>query len=180
MQHTLVPPQDRKRLRHEYHVRAWIVALFAISAAGVIGVAALFPSFMKGTFEERLQLEAVAALEKSKNEKGITAKEHELAADKQLLITLSDGLDKKMLSAELEQVFNDRGTVQLNNIGIARQSDGSVRILIQGIAPTREALLGYKSKLENQVMGTMVTLPISQLAKSTHIQFSMEVTRPKQ
>ncbi|MES2216694.1 MAG: hypothetical protein V4481_05380 [Patescibacteria group bacterium] len=179
MQHTLVPIHERKLIRKEYHIRVWIVALFAVSVAGVIGVAALFPGFMKASLEERTQLDAIASLEKNKSANGITAIEQELATDKILLAALGEGTDRRLTSAEIEAVITVKGTVKLTGITVSRASDGVVSIVVQGTAPTRESLLSFKTRVEAQIPGTAATLPISQLAKSSNIQFSMQIVRPK-
>lgn len=179
MQHTLVPPKARKLLRQEYHVRAWIVAFFAVSVAGTVGVASLFPAFMRGSLEERLELDTIATLEKQKNEKGLNKIEAELSSDKVLLAALLDGLERKTLSSEIEKVISEKGNIKITSISVNNAPEGKTQVILQGVAPTREALLSFKIRLENQVPGTETTLPISQLAKSTNIQFSLEIIRPK-
>jgi hypothetical protein len=178
MQHTLIPPQERRILRNEYHVRAWIILLFALSVSGTIGVASLFPAFLRGSLEERTQLEAIASLEKNKRESGVVNIEQELATDKLLLAVLAEGSDRMLLSAEIQDLIMLKGSVHITSISVGRLDKAGVRMVVQGVAPTRESLLGFKSKLEASP-GTSVTLPISQLAKSTNIQFSVEITRSK-
>jgi hypothetical protein len=180
MQHTLLPQHARKLLRREYHVRAWIVAFFAISVAGSVGVASLFPAFMRGYVEEHSALNTLSSLEKNKNARGIVKLEQELASDKILLTALAEGIDNKVLSKEIEAVISDKGTLKIASITINRISENdSTRIIVQGVSPTREALLAFKVRMESQIPGTTATLPISQLTKSTQIQFSMEIIRPK-
>ncbi len=179
MQHTLVPTHERKIIRKEYHIRVWIVAFFAVSVAGAIGVAALFPAFMKASLEERLQPDSIASLEKSKNANGITAIEQELGTDKILLSALGEGSDRRLISTEIETVIAVKGTVKFTSMSVGRADDGVARIVVQGVAPTRESLLSFKTRVESQIAGTVATLPISQLAKSSNIQFSMEIVRPK-
>jgi hypothetical protein len=179
MQHTLLPTPERVALRREYHVRVWIIALFAVSVAGTIGVAALFPAYIRGSLEERLQLGAIAALEKDKSASGIGNVEQELAADKILLAALAESSDRELLSTEISNLLALRGTVKLSAISANRKEDESVELTLQGIAPTRESLLSFKARIENLTPGTSVTLPISQLAKSTNIQFSMLIVKPK-
>ncbi len=155
------------------------MAFFAISVAGTVGVAALFPAFMRGSLEERLELDTIAALEKQKNEKGINKIETEISSDKVLLAALFDGLDSKNISAEIEQVISGKGNTKITSMSFSNMPDGTSHIILQGVAPTREALLSFKIRMETQVPGTETTLPISQLAKSANIQFSMEIIRPK-
>ena len=50
-------------------------------------------------------------------------------------------------------------------------------MVVQGIAPTREALVSYKNRLEGLTIGNKVELPISELAKSKDIRFSLRFTR---
>jgi hypothetical protein len=179
MQHTLISPIERRKLRREYHVRAWIIMLFSLSVAGVIGVGSLVPAFMRATIEEKTALDAIAVLEKNKKESGVVDLEQELVADKLLLATLTDGSDQMLLSSEIQDLIEIRGTVRLTSFVLERIDKNQTKIIIQGIAPTRETLLSFKNRIETTVPGTVTTLPISQLAKSTQIQFSMEIIRPK-
>lgn len=180
MQHTLVPFTERKKLRNEYHVRAWIVLLFALSVAGTIGVASLIPAFMRGSLEERTQLDAIASLEKNKQASGAVNVEQELIADKMLLSVLAEGSSRMPLSSEVHDLILAKGSVRITSFDVERLKEGTTRIVIQGVAPTRESLRQFEAKVEAGVPGTKTTLPISQLAKSTNIQFSMEIIRPKQ
>ncbi len=180
MQHTLLPTPERIIIRHEYHVRVWILALFAISVAGTIGVAALFPSYLRGSLEERLQLEAIANLQKSKDASGIANIEQELVTDKLLLAALTEGTDKVLLSTEISDILDKRGIVKVTSISISHPDKGGTDVTLLGVAPTRESLTRFKDRLETEnPPGTEVNLPISQLAKSTNIQFSMQIIKPK-
>jgi hypothetical protein len=179
MQHTLISPIERKKLRREYHVRAWIILLFTICVAGIVGVTSLIPSFMRAALEERTQLDAIAVLERNKKQSGVVDLEQELVADKLLLSALAQGSDQLFLSVEIQDLIALKGTVRLTSFALERGADGQTKVIILGVAPTRESLLTFKNRIETSVPGTVTTLPISQLAKSTQIQFSMEIIRPK-
>jgi len=179
MQHTLLPAHQHATLRHEYHLRVLITIFFALSLAGVVGVASLLPAYLRGSLEERLQLDSIASLEKDKGARGAASIEQELKTDKILLATLTDGADTRLLSAEIQDFVTLRGSVKITSFTVQRGEDDSISIVLQGVAPTREALLAFKNRIEEHGKGTTATLPISQLAKSTNIQFSIQIIEPK-
>ncbi len=176
MQHTLVPIEERNMLRHEYRIRLGIVACFALSLAGIVGVSSLFPAFFRSSLEEHSELDTIATLQKEKTKTGITQIENELAADNLLLAPLSSA-NIVPLSSEVQDITALRGNIKLISLTFVRLSGGNVGSVIQGIAPTRESLLAFKGRLEANTPGGIVDLPIAQLAKSKDIPFSIQVTQ---
>jgi hypothetical protein len=174
MRHTLIPTEERNKLLREYHVRAIIVLCLALSVAGVLGVSSLLPSFLRSEAEEQTRLDEIAFLEKQKDATGIAAVENELAADNLLLTALSTA-DEIHLSDKIQEIIRLRGGVKIHAMLLARVGTSTITAVVQGLAPTREILLAYKSHLENDTPGTIVELPLSQLAKSKDIPFSLQI-----
>lgn len=177
MRHTLLPYPDRKMLRREYRTRVLIVLCFMLSAAGVIGIGSLFPSFIRATTEERTQVDLIDTLKKGKETSGLTQIEKELAADNILLSALMQEPNSLRASEIIAPVVAARGPVRIGTIAIISTASSSVSIGIQGIAPTRESLLSLKTRLEGLKPGNIVDLPISELAKSVNIDFSLQLTQ---
>jgi hypothetical protein len=175
MRHTLLPLHERKALRREYRVRFIIVACFLGSLAGLIGVGALFPAYMRALAEEKSQIEAAANLKHSQDVKGITARETELHADSKIINTLSSNVSIRM-SSVAESIIILRQAVKLKTFIFNQTSTTTVSISISGIAPTRNDLLSFKARLENTLPGARVELPISELSKSTNVDFDMKLT----
>ena len=178
MQHTLLPATERRALRREYRVRVLIVLCFMASLAGLIGIGSLFPTFMRASLEEQSTLSVIASLKKVKDDSGMTKIEGELADDEALLAALEKHIGTALLSSVVEDAISARGSLQLTSFSLNRASTSTVVVVLQGTAQTRDALLAFKSRLESRVPGTKVELPISELAKSSDIPFSLRVTEP--
>ena len=175
MHHTLLPIPERKALRTEYRIRVLVVLCFMLSLAGLIGIAALFPAFVRASSEEHSQFDTVASLQKDKKDSGVSQIEAELSADSALLKGLATAPQGARLSSVIEGLVGSRGTLQFTSLAVSRAA-GGFSVVIQGLAPTRDALLAFKSRLEAMAPGNKVTLPISELAKSADIQFSIQLT----
>ena len=174
MQHTLLPTAERKALRREYRIRAAIVLCFALSAAGVIGLVSLFPSFIRATLEERSSTTMLASLKKGTASASASQIQSDLATENVLLGALPSA-DAIRLSAVISDVVSARGSNSISSLSVTRSGTSTMDILVQGIAPTRDGLLAYESRIQSIAPGTKVDLPIDELAKSANIRFSLRV-----
>lgn len=176
MLHTLLPTPERRALRREYRIRALTVFLFALSVAGVLGVALLSPAFIRASAEQASAENDLSAIKKAKDLSGLTAIQQQVAIGQKLLGVLSGGLAHPNLSLLIEGLTRERATVRITSIDIAYTATTTVLATIQGLAPTRDMLLSFKSRLERDEPGSKVDLPVAELAKSTDIPFSIKVT----
>ena len=177
MRHTLLPLNERKALRSEYRVRLMIIILFMFSLAGVIGIGALFPAYVRALSEEKVQIDVANKLKAAQKIQGITAMEDELKSDQRVLITLPKSGGAR-ISAVAQSIVGLRQSIKLNSFNFTQPGNATstVTVFMQGFAPTRNDLLSFKTRLETTLPGAVVDLPISELAKSTDIQFSIKVT----
>lgn len=178
MHHTLLPLNERRALQREYHVRALSVLCFALSVAGIIGIGSLFPAFIRALVEERSAQNDLASIEKAKDISGLTEIQKSVTAGTKVLSALSDGLSRPVPSILAGLVVEQRGNIRLTSMTIQYVGSSTVSVTVQGMAPTREALLAFKSRLETEQQGNKVILPVSTLAKATNIQFSLVLTKP--
>lgn len=174
MQHTLIPQKERRILRREYRIRAFIVFCFLLSVGGLIGSATLFPSFIFTFNEEKDQLSLLSSIRETKDESGVTALELDFKRDNSLISVLSKESKVPRPSTSIQSVIGLRGPVKINAISVDTPTPEDLVIIIQGIAPNRDSLLAFKSRLE-ELAGGGVELPVSDLAKSKDLQFSMRI-----
>ena len=151
MQHTLLPIVERKTLRAEYRIRMLIVMCFMISVAGTIGIAALFPAFIRSWLEESRAESAATAIKVESSSSGLLAVEKEVADSSKLLSSLRNLVLEPELSSAVEGIVSLRGNVKLTSFAIARISTSTASVQIDGVAPTRDDLLSFKSRLETAV-----------------------------
>jgi len=176
MRYTLLTTKDQKSLGREYTIRLLVVFCFLLSLAGIIGSVSLFPSFIQAYLEEREERSAIVALKKDNDKSGINEIQDELRKDMQYVKILSEESDHVRFSALIQGVVSLRQNVRLSSLTLSRTSTTTVTVSIQGLAPTRDSLIAFKSRLENLTPGNQVDLPISELAKSRDIVFNMRVS----
>ena len=176
MLHTLLPPIERKSLRHEYRLRTLTVLLFTLSVAGVIGIGSLFPAFIRAMTERAAAEQELALIKKQKDLSGLTAIQQQVAIGQKLVALLSLNSGRALLSSVVENLTQDRGQVRISSLAVDYISTTTAEATIQGVAPTRDVLLSFKSRLENDNPGSKVELPVSELAKSINIPFSVKIS----
>jgi len=175
MQHTLLPPQVRAHLRREYRIRVVIIFCFLLSLAGLVGAATLFPSFIFALNEEQSQIALLESLKQNKDESGVTTLELDFQRDNILINALGVTQKVPRSSVTIQSIVGVRKEVKLTSLAVEAPAPDSLSIIIQGIAPNRDTLLAFKIRLEELVPGGSVELPVSDLAKSKDIQFSMRI-----
>jgi hypothetical protein len=176
MNYSLLPSVEKNAFKREYRIRLAIIACFLFAAAGIVGIAELFPAYLHSSVEEKDQLESLASIKKGKDESGISAIEQSLASDSALMTSLASGTTDIRLSTVIQSLATLRGTVRLDSISVARSSPTTLSIIIQGVAPNRESLRTLKARLEQLQPGNVVDLPASEFASSANIRFSVRVT----
>ncbi len=179
MHHTLLTDKERARIHHEYRIRAAIVFCFLMAGAGLVGMVALFPAYI-ASISYGATIPQTISSEMKLTSQTINMKD-ELARDKFLASAYKDFPYKTALSGVLSDVVSIKGSNFFSSISLDRKlisdttSSSSLAISIQGISPTRAALLDLKAKAESLQKGNIVDLPMSALTKSEAIPFSMKV-----
>jgi hypothetical protein len=175
MRHTLLPLHERIVLRREYYRRVTIVFCFTFSLAVLVGIATLFPTFIRAM---NLQAEA----EKMANEVQSEPEDNNLKEIQKSVaksLSLLDSLQKEKstpkISDLIEGVINMRGVVTFTNFTATKTSTTTFAMSIQGVAPSRNALLTFKNNFENQLPGNKIDLPVSELAKNSNFQFTLQL-----
>ena len=174
MHHTLIPLAERKRLHREYYMRVTIVSVVAISCAIIVGVAALFPAYIRAWFDRYAAQGAVAAVRSTANaDKQLNAAKAELGSDNMLVTTLVAD-EQPRFSDLVRSIAAVRRSVLIAGFSFAFADAKTISVTLSGVAPTRDDLLSFKARLEAAFPGTKIDIPISQLAKSSNIQYSLK------
>ncbi|MEI6397100.1 MAG: hypothetical protein WCO48_03475 [Candidatus Taylorbacteria bacterium] len=175
MHYTLLTDKERTLIHHEYRTRAAIIFCFVMAAVCIIGMAVLFPAYIFSTFSERDQKQVLVTIDTKKDNTLVTTK-NELFQDSAILTATKQYVDRPRLSDIVAGIVGAMGPVKLTSLAIDTASS-SVVVKIQGVAPTRTALLALGGRLESVQKGNVVDLPISELTKSTALDFSLKVTQ---
>jgi len=152
-----------------------IIFCFLLSLAGLVGAATLFPSFIFALNEEQSQIALLESLKQNKDESGVTTLELDFQRDNILINALGVTQKVPRSSVTIQSIVGVRKEVKLTSLAVEAPAPDSLSIIIQGIAPNRDTLLAFKIRLEELVLGGSVELPVSDLAKSKDIQFSMRI-----
>lgn len=178
MRHTLLPTTEKTIIRREYYVRITIVACFVVSLAIISGIIALIPAYIYARNEEKGSLATISELKKGEDASGRVAIQAELKSDQLLLSDVAANASRPRVSALIGEIVSARGNVKISAMDLSAISTSTALILIQGVAPTRNALLSFKGRLESLRGGAQTELPISELAASSNVRFSMRLSYP--
>ena len=176
MRHTLLPLNERKTLQREYKIRLVIVLCFLLSIAGLIGITALFPAYIHARDLEQSELGKATLIKNSKDAQGRSAIETELRADELILSKLSKDVMNYRASSAIQSIIAARGQNNFTYFSYSQSGTSTAMVVLQGKAPTRDELLSLKNRLLNILPQSKVDLPLSELARSKDIDFSMRLT----
>lgn len=177
MQHTLIPAADRKRIHREYALRAIIVAIGVLSVAILAGAVSLFPSYLRAYQYNKSTSTSLKIMRASAVDQDLDKAKNELTHDSLLLARLADTTGEVKLSDIIETMSLVRQNVIINSMTLVLSDPKTIAIKIGGIAPTRDALLSFRVRLEQMLGGTKVDIPIDQLAKNTNLPFNLSFVR---
>lgn len=177
--YTLLPEKEMRRLRREYRVRVFIFLLFFISCAITVGIGFLIPSYILSYNQEKESIKKIESIQKDREVSGIDNILKELSNSSDLLKKLKVDENPVIFSDIIKIVLNYKsGGVSIQAIQITKNTEASstVEMILQGKATTRERVLEFKKKLEQDERIVKVELPISDLAKSKDLVFSIRIT----
>jgi hypothetical protein len=175
MRHNFLPTKDQDVLKRVYYVHAMIVALFLLSVVGLVGLGSLFPAYISTNTEERSQLNTVASLKQSNDTSEALKIQKDLQDDSAKVTVLSKAINVVRPSAIITRMVEVRGPVRISSIVLSDISTSTAVVVMQGVAPTRESLVDFKTRLERLSIGNKVELPISGFAQSKDLPFSLRV-----
>jgi hypothetical protein len=166
-------------MRKEYTIRLVIVFAFALSVTFVIGIISLFPSFISAMMERDAQNKIITTQNQADQANKSSELLKDLSLEKEMLNEIKvNGLGSDYFHPRIEQLISLRGDVKISSISINKNAEGLTEIVVQGFANTRQSLLAFKSRLESNKNLT-VNLPVSQLAQSSNIRFSIQIKDKK-
>ncbi|OHA17216.1 MAG: hypothetical protein A3C79_02740 [Candidatus Taylorbacteria bacterium RIFCSPHIGHO2_02_FULL_45_28] len=175
MRHNFLPAKEQNAFKRVYHIHVAIVALFLASVVVLIGLGSLFPVFISVYIEERMQLDTIASLKESKDTNESTRIQKELQVDGARMMILSQITKTVRPSDIIARMIGVRGSVRISSIVLNDVSTSTATIVMQGVAPTREALVLFKTQLEALSPGNKVDLPISGFARSRDLPFAIKI-----
>lgn len=175
---NLIPPEGHKKARREYLARVVSALNLLFGGVALCLAVALFPTYILISTQTN-----VLSVEMGEDATSATARtdaENEVKRIQKVTTQLRNASSTHKATALISQVelFAPKEII-FKNIGVDNGKGGAGKLQIQGIAPTREALAGFKSKLESSDLFSKVEIPIADLARDKDLPFSLTITTSK-
>lgn len=175
---NLIPKVEKQKMIRSFYYRFTTICLLAFSLSVLIGVIAMSPSYFLVYVKKDL---ADKRLETQKNELMPVPDQQTVLAIEDLnhkLDLIRDAEKNKFLVSEkvVDAILAKKiADIKITEIGYKNDALGGRSINIQGLAPSREALLSFRLGLEKDENFKQVDLPISNFVKGSNIEFSLSL-----
>lgn len=174
---NLLPKEEKKKLILGFYLRFATVIFIAIGLSVVVLDVLIIPSYIISLTEKKSIIQKLAIQKDTPapiNEEGNSKIIKELNNKINLIDDLAK--NKFIVSEKIinEIVLDKMPDIKLLSINYS-SSDSSKRVIVNGIAPSRERLLLFRRALEDNTSFKKVDLPISNFIKGSNIQFTMEL-----
>ncbi len=171
---NLLPTVERQSIRAERYKRLYVCILAGILITLSIGTVLLIPAYMSGISRQRSTENRLDAIRKLIELKQGNASDTSIVATQNRL----EKIDALLSVTPPSEVLLDTtrtlpAGVTLWQYTYTHASDGGRTITISGRATTRDALLRFGDALRASGLFATVDIPISTLARSTNIVFTL-------
>lgn len=175
---NLIPNQEKKKKVKDFYFRFFIIFIATLAVSTFVAVISILPVYFLTSIEKNF---ASAKLEEQKNTP-------ETPADQNLAAKVAD-LNNKLAIVErarenaypvsrkiiFEITERKMPDIKITKILYEKDPQGSQKVLVQGVAASRERLLLFRQALEDDAYFKNVDLPISNFVKGSNIQFSLRL-----
>lgn len=177
---NLLPLEEKKKVVAEYHLRLWVVAVFAVTILVMTSLALLAPSYIlalsKSNFvsDELVKLESMET--SATQEKNVDAKTIEINKKTSLFLKREDA--SLSVPSKLLVRIIDTKTAAIKITGFSYDvTPVREQVVLMGHADDRDSLAQFLDALKKDGTFTKVELPISSYVKSSNIEFSLALER---
>jgi len=172
---NLIPRKNKKEIKKEYLMRLLSVALIFIalllSLSIILTVPSYFASINKASVvEERLSFLRKYVEENKNVELPIIVQE---TKEKMAVLATKKGVSVFNIINTITK--NEGENVKLNTFSYRILEDGEYQAFISGVSSDRDSLINFRKRLEQTKEFFDVNLPISDLAESRDIDFSINI-----
>ncbi|MCC2630954.1 MAG: seg [Candidatus Paceibacter sp.] len=173
---NLLPDNEKKLIDKEYKLRRAVLVVGACIAVVFILIMVLVPSYIMAFFRTKA-VDSGMLVQDSQTEKNAA----ELARQIEDAKVLTKVLAPKTVSVVPSNIIpllvshkSDRNSI--TDIQFTRNTDGTAKVLVQGIAKTRESLSTFTDALSKEPTITAVDVPVSNFAKDANIEYNFTVS----
>lgn len=177
--YTLLPEKELRALKREYRIRAVIFFLFFLSCSIFLGIISLLPAYIYSYSQEKDSIASLNSLKSKRTNSEVENVSKELEQTSLMVSRLKGKKDQVIYSSIINEIVKNKNSgLTINSFNFSSQSNAtsSISTIIQGKAGTRESLIQFKNKLESDPNISDVELPVSDLAKSKNISYSIKLS----
>ena len=173
MRHNLLPKEKKKNLRTEYLLRAINVGVLFLAVVVCMGTIALVPAYLRVWTDLANLTEELDATAQATEVTEFKAAESLLKESAYTISILEQRMQERHFTNIIQDALNLLPDgVQITGMAFERETG---TLVLEGVAGTRDNLVGYKQSLEEQDGVKSVTSPISNLAKSVDLPFQLSL-----
>ena len=157
-----------------------IFSLFFISCSIVLGIFSLAPAYILSFSEKKEIMQKLESSNRDRRENGTEAIMKDLKKSNTQIKSIKS-YDKSLIFSDIIALIisHKNSGIYINSLQFQKSSDPESKLremIVQGKAITRESLVSFKNKLELEEKISKVELPVSDLAKSKNISFSIKLS----
>jgi hypothetical protein len=175
---NLIPNHEKKTKVKDFYFRLTVVSFVVLALCILIASIAILPSYFLSSVRRNL---VATKIEVQTNQAIPQASQDILAT----IATLKSKIDlvenaekKKYLISEkiINQIMLQKmPEIKIKQISYENTTTGGKKVVIRGLAPSREKLLLFRQALEDDAAFKKVDLPISNFVKGSNIPFSINL-----
>lgn len=175
---NLIPKTEKDNNTKVFYYRILVLFLLVLGFSVFVGLISMLPAYFVANAKDvavnkKLELQKaepapLLSLETNAIVKKINAK---------LVLIENAGKEQFFISQKIINaiVLNKMPEIKITNIYYENDKEKGKKVYIEGVAPSREALLSFRLALEGDKSFKQVDLPISNFVKGSNIQFSLSL-----
>jgi Tfp pilus assembly protein PilN len=176
---NLIPNQEKKKKVKDFYFRLTVVSLMVLGLTILVGSVSILPSYFfsvvkKNVDEVKLQTQAGQSI--TQIDQNTTAIINDLIYKLGIVENAEQTkylISQKVINEVIAQKMSD---IQITEISYDNTTPSGKKIIISGVAPSRDRLLQFSNALSNDAAFQKVDLPISNFVKGSNINFSLNLT----
>ncbi|OHA32617.1 MAG: hypothetical protein A3A22_00390 [Candidatus Taylorbacteria bacterium RIFCSPLOWO2_01_FULL_45_34b] len=175
---SLLPSEEKKKIRREYFLRLGIVFLcfsfFSILLASFL----IIPLYMLTHGMRKALTQEAAILENSPNLKEAEVIKKTLRESKDKIAVLSSESEQREVGGLVAASLQKRKglAITITTFNYSREGNALGIITLEGQSSNRDDLLAFKKRFEQDPLWTSVELPVSNFARDKEISFSLKLS----
>ncbi|MDO8579559.1 MAG: hypothetical protein Q7R72_01675 [bacterium] len=172
---TFLKGEYRKKIAGEYHRRLSVFGLFFVLFFVLILIGLSLPTFINLRVEKNAILSSREAVSKKITDNGLAEIETRVKKLNKLTAIVEQKSGEQPTISVIEKIVSERGSgISISSLSMERKNDGWT-VIISGKAVSREMLVDFSKKLAIVSSFSAVDLPVSSLAKSQDIPFTISL-----